>query len=54
MVTLLAENGAKLDARDGNGKTALDIATQPGRGKNEAMAALLTRLAADPKLASQD
>jgi ankyrin repeat protein len=45
MITLLAENGAQVDARDAAGNTALDIVSQPGRTHNDAVAALLRRLA---------
>ncbi|HEX6997743.1 MAG TPA: ankyrin repeat domain-containing protein [Gammaproteobacteria bacterium] len=45
VVKLLAENGARLDARDDEGRTALDIVSAPGRAFNESMADLLRRLA---------
>ncbi|HEY8519332.1 MAG TPA: ankyrin repeat domain-containing protein [Gammaproteobacteria bacterium] len=44
-VTLLVANGARVDARDDEGRTALDIVTTPGRGFNESVAALLRSLA---------
>jgi ankyrin repeat protein len=44
-VTLLVEQGLPLDVRDTAGKTPYDIASQPGRGANQEIAALLEQLA---------
>jgi hypothetical protein len=40
------ELGADLNATDGSGKTALDLAMQPGRAGHEDTAAVLRELAA--------
>jgi ankyrin repeat protein len=43
MVTLLVEHGADPDIRDAAGKSPLDIVTEPGRSKNDVIAAILKR-----------
>jgi ankyrin repeat protein len=45
LVELLVTNGVKLDAKDKEGRTALDLVSAPGRGNNPEMAALLKKLA---------
>jgi uncharacterized protein len=45
-VTLLFERGARLDAKDKEGRTPLDVVTAPGRSNNPEIADLLKRLAA--------
>jgi len=45
LINALHERGARLDARDGEGRTAHDLVAAPGRGNNPEIAALLQRLA---------
>jgi ankyrin repeat protein len=46
LIELLAQKGAKVDVKDKDGRTALDLARAPGRGNNPEIAALLERLGA--------
>jgi uncharacterized protein len=46
-VTVLFERGARVDAKDKEGRTPLDIVAAPGRSNNPEIAALLKRLAGD-------
>ena len=45
MIDALLERGARLDARDNEGKTPYDLVAAPGRGNNPEIAAHLKRLA---------
>jgi ankyrin repeat protein len=45
LVELLVKNGVKIDGKDKEGRTALDLVSAPGRGNNPEMAALLKKLA---------
>ena len=47
LVTLLFERGARLDSKDKEGRTPLDIVAAPGRTNNPEIADLLKRLAAN-------
>jgi ankyrin repeat protein len=45
LINALHERGARLDVRDGEGRTAYDLVAAPGRGNNPEIAALLQQLA---------
>ena len=45
LVTLLFERGARLDAKDKEGRTPFDVVAMPGRSNNPEIADLLKRLA---------
>jgi len=47
LVTLLFERGARLDAKDREGRTPYDVVAMPGRSNNPEIADLLKRLAAN-------
>jgi len=44
-ISALFERGARLDARDKEGRTPYDLVAAPGRGNNPEIAELLKRLA---------